>query len=78
MDIEKFKKAEEIKANIKRLNGAIAEMDNMLSGDFSSFTHVVFSLWEVFLNNASQATALEFRDFIVGLRDKLRKEFEEL
>lgn len=42
MDIVKFKKAEEIKANIKRLNGAIAEMDNMLSGDFSSFTYVVF------------------------------------
>ena len=65
MDDELYSKAKELKRNIAKLNDAISELDNERK-------------WSVFRGPASQELRQEYRKFMVDLRDKLQKEFEEL
>lgn len=78
MDNESYRKAKELKSNIAKLNDAISVLDSEANGDFVSTTIVLETIWRVFFGSASRGTRQEFRKFMVDLRDKLQKEFEEL
>ena len=78
MDNELYSRAKEIKRNIANLDNAISELDNERKGEYVSTTVVLETLWSVFFGFASHELRQEFRKFMVDLRDKLQKEFEEL
>lgn len=78
MDNELYSKAKELKRNIAKLDDAISELDNERKGEYVSTTVVLETLWSVFFGLASDELRKEFRKFMVDLRDKLQKEFEEL
>jgi hypothetical protein len=78
MDNESYRKAKELKDNIAKLNDAISVLDNEASGEYVSETVVLETIWCVFFGSASHGVRQEFRKFMVDLRDKLKKEFEEL
>jgi hypothetical protein len=78
MDNESYRKAKELKSNIAKLNDAISVLDSEANGDYVSTTVVLETIWCVFFGSASRGTRQEFRKFMVDLRDKLKKEFEEL
>ena len=78
MNNELYSKAKELKRNIANLDNAISELDNERKGEYVSTTIVLETLWSVFFGFASHELRQEFRKFMVDLRDKLQKEFEEL
>lgn len=78
MDNELYSRAKELKRNIANLDNAISELDNERKGEYVSTTVVLETLWSVFFGFASHELRQEFRKFMVDLRDKLQKEFEEL
>lgn len=78
MDNELYSKAKELKRNIAKLDDAISELDNERKGEYVSTTVVLETLWSVFFGLASDELRKEFRKFMVDLRDKLQKDFDEL
>lgn len=78
MNNELYSRAKELKRNIANLDNAISELDNERNGEYVSTTIVLETLWSVFFGFASHELRQEFRKFMVDLRDKLQKEFEEL
>jgi hypothetical protein len=78
MDNELYSKAKELKRNIANLDNAISELDNERKGEYVSTTVVLETLWSVFFGLASDELRKEFRKFMVDLRDKLQKDFDEL
>ena len=78
MDNELYSKAKELKRNIAKLDDAISELDNERKGEYVSITVVLETLWSVFFGLASDELRKEFRKFMVDLRDKLQKDFDEL
>lgn len=78
MDNELYSKAKDLKSNIAKLNDAISVLDSEANGDYVSTTVVLETIWCVFFGSASRGTRQEFRKFMVDLRDKLQKEFDEL
>lgn len=78
MDNESYRKARDLKINIAKLNDAISVLDSEANGECISTTVVLETIWCVFFSSASRETRQEFRKFMVDLRGKLQKEFEEL
>lgn len=78
MDNESYRKAKELKDNIAKLNDAISVLDSEANGECISTTVVLETIWCVFFGSSSRETRQEFRKFMVDLRGKLQKEFEEL
>ena len=78
MNNESYRKARDLKINIAKLNDAISVLDSEANGEYVSTTVVLETIWCVFLGSASRGTRQEFRKFMVDLRDRLQKEFEEL
>lgn len=78
MDNELYSRAKELRRNIANLDNAISVLDSEANGEHVSTTVVLEALWSVFLGSASRGTRQEFRKFMVDLRDKLQKEFDEL
>lgn len=73
-----YRKAKELKSNIAKLNKAISSKDIAADGEYVSTTIVLHAIWCLFFGSESHGTRQEFRKFMVDLRDKLQKEFEEL
>lgn len=78
MDNESYRKARELESNIAKLNDAISALDSEANGEYVSTTVVLETIWCVFFGSSSRETRQEFRKFMVDLRGKLQKEFEEL
>lgn len=77
MDNELYSKAKELKKNIAELNDAISVLDNEANGECVSTTVLLETIWCVFFSSPHELRQ-EIRKFMVDLRDKLQKEFDEL
>jgi hypothetical protein len=73
-----YRKAKELKSSIAKLNKAISLLDIAADEEYVSTTIVLHAIWCLFFGSASHGMRQEFRKFMVDLRDKLQKEFEEL
>lgn len=77
MDNKLYSKAKELKRNIANLNIAISELGRESKGEYASTTVLLETIWCIFFCSSHELRQ-EFRKFMVDLRDKLQKEFDEL